>query len=98
MSDPNRTTTERGFAVYDEFADRYKNKIRVQESSIATEPCVWIFAEGAGVLLTVEHAKRVRDALDTFVTENKDEPNNTAEAEQVMLEAFAEMEAKRNAQ
>lgn len=69
---PNRTTTQRGFATYDEFVDRSGNSIRVQKSSIATEPCVWIFAEGSGILLTIEQAKRIRDALDVFIAENQE--------------------------
>lgn len=42
---PDRTTTERGFDVYDEFTDLYGSKIRVQASSLATDDAVWIFAE-----------------------------------------------------
>lgn len=99
---PGRSVTNRGFAVYDQFVDHYGSEVRVQKSSLASEPAVWIFAQRDGkdesALLTLEQAKRVRDALDSFIAENKDEPNNTAEVEQVMLEAFAEMEAKRNAQ
>src|SRR5262245_29345640 len=44
---PDRTWTERGFAVYDEFTDTYGSKIRVQESSSARGPRVWIFASHA---------------------------------------------------
>ena len=75
----NRSTTDRGFTVYDEFTDKYGSKIRVQESSIATEPCCWIFADAASSMaattqphLTVEQAKRVRDALDAFIQEHED--------------------------
>lgn len=35
--------TERGFNVYDEFTDTYGVVARVQESSSAEEPRVWIF-------------------------------------------------------
>jgi hypothetical protein len=35
----NRSTTDRGFAVYDEFTDRYGHEVRVVESSLATEAC-----------------------------------------------------------
>jgi hypothetical protein len=41
----NRNTTERGFAIYDEFTDTYGSRIRVQESSSAEESRCWIFAE-----------------------------------------------------
>jgi hypothetical protein len=44
MTELNHSTTERGFAVYDEFTDTYGSKVRVQESSSAEGPRVWIFA------------------------------------------------------
>ena len=64
-----RSTTDRGFAIYDEFTDRYGNQVSVVESSLATEACCWIFS-GKAPHLTVEQARRVRDALDAFVREN----------------------------
>jgi len=80
VSEPNRSVTERGFTVYDQFTDVYGSKIRVQQSSLATESCCWIFAEAASSMaattqphLTVEQARRVRDALDAFITEAGDE-------------------------
>lgn len=42
---PERSTTPRGFAVYDEFTDSYGARICVQQSSSAEEPRVWIFTE-----------------------------------------------------
>lgn len=33
--------TERGFAI-SEFKDRYDEKCSIQNSSLATEPCVWL--------------------------------------------------------
>ena len=71
MAEPNRSVTERGFTIYDEFADSYGGRIRVQESGAAMEPRCWIFIDGnPGVPhLNVEQAKRVRDALDAFITE-----------------------------
>ena len=47
MNEPNRSVTPRGFATYDEFTDTYGAKIRVQQSSSAEGPRVWIFAEHA---------------------------------------------------
>lgn len=35
--------TGRGFDIYGELEDRYGAKVRVQESSIAGEPCCWVF-------------------------------------------------------
>jgi hypothetical protein len=94
-------TTERGFGVYAEFTDSYGSEVRVQESSSAEGPRVWIFAShdpedrylrpGARELLefagfpnlaelaakltpsphlSIDQAKRVRDALDAFIAEN----------------------------
>ena len=42
-----RSTTSRGFAVYDEFTDTYGSEIRVQQSSSAESPRVWIFTSHA---------------------------------------------------
>lgn len=41
---PNRSVTPRGFGVYDELTDKYGSRVRVQESSLATDRCAWIFA------------------------------------------------------
>jgi len=60
-------TTERGFKVFAEFRDKYHHETRVQESSAASERCVWIFTESNAAHLTVEMAKQVRDALNEFI-------------------------------
>lgn len=67
--------TQRGFAIYDEFKDRYDKDITIVKSSIATEDCVWIQNEVITVdgeaignaHLTVDMAKRVIKALQAFV-------------------------------
>lgn len=41
-----KTTTERGFALI-EFEDRNGVKCNIQESSIATEDCIWIGTQDA---------------------------------------------------
>jgi hypothetical protein len=78
-------TTERGFGVYADFTDRYDNQVRVQESSLATEPAIWIFCEPSerearryreiGIApsphLTIEMAKLVRDALTEFIARSE---------------------------
>lgn len=69
-------TTARGFAIYDQFTDRYGHRVRIQRSSLASEDAVWIFTSEGGTdgaadgaaHLTVEMAKRVRDALDEFIS------------------------------
>jgi hypothetical protein len=83
MSDPGgpqRSTTGRGFEVYDEFTDAYGARIRVVESSAARGPCVWVFTAGGNAAapdsvndgsahLTYPQAIRLRDALTTFIDE-----------------------------
>ena len=80
MAEPNRSTTERGFTVYDQFTDMYGHDVRVQESSSAEGARAWIFCskggspqEKASPHLDVEQAKRVRDALDAFIGEHGDD-------------------------
>ena len=85
MSTPDRTVTERGFTIYDQFTDTYGNRIRVQQSSAASGPHCWIFGSATdegdtvtvGSHLDVSRAERIRDALDAFITEAKE----TAQAE-----------------
>lgn len=60
--------TQRGFRIYTHFRDRYGNEVRVQQSSLATESCVWIFSD-EDPHLTVEQAQVVRDALDEFIAD-----------------------------
>lgn len=80
-----RRVTARGFDVYDEFADSYGNWVRVQRSSAAIlydgdlnaveDSWVWIFSEREGASnpphLSIAQARRLRDALNTFIRENK---------------------------
>lgn len=57
-----RSATPRGFTVYDEFTDSYGSKVRVQQSSSATERRVWIFAEHAGTHLRDGQRERLAAA------------------------------------
>lgn len=71
----NGQYTNRGFRIYAELTDKYGSKIRVQESSLATDTCVWIFANNDKLdepapHLTVEQARQIADALYLFVAEN----------------------------
>jgi hypothetical protein len=77
---PNRSVTSRGFDTYDEFRDSYGAAVTVRQSSAASGAHVWLFAEGGGVdrndgaaHLTVDQARRVRDALDVFIAECGDD-------------------------
>lgn len=77
-----RAFTERGFEVFAVFNDRYNNGVRIQESSLAEEPCVWIFCDAgpthdAKIVppsphLTLDQARIVRDALDAFLKKNEE--------------------------
>lgn len=74
---PRRSVTQRGFITYDEFPDSYGAEIVVRESSLATEDCLWVFTEGGGVRgnngschLNAAQAVRLRNALDTWLTEH----------------------------
>jgi hypothetical protein len=42
---PSITHDERGFIVFDTFADTYGSKVTVKESSSAEEYKVWVFVE-----------------------------------------------------
>ena len=79
-STPNRSTTPRGFDTYDHLSDSYGASVTIRQSSAASGPHVWLFIEGGGTIspshpndgsahLDVEQARRVRDALDTFIAE-----------------------------
>ena len=61
--------TSRGFAMYADFLDYYGSRIRVQQSSLATEDCVWIFCdkEDMSPHLTRDMAKQMILALAEFV-------------------------------
>jgi len=52
---PDRSTTPRGFTVYDQLTDTYGATVRVQQSSAAMHGArVWIFAEHPKEMLTTE--------------------------------------------
>ena len=91
MSDtiPNRSVTQRGFDTYDEFEDRYGSTITVRKSSLAFEDAVWIFCkngpgfgdvagEDGSPHLTVEHAQRLINALQTFINESETEDDQAS--------------------
>jgi hypothetical protein len=91
---PNRSTTPRGFSTYDEFEDGYGAKVVVRESSAAIGPCVWVFLEGGGTErrdqgkindgsghFTYPQAIRLRNALDTFISEAQERWGAADEAE-----------------
>ncbi len=70
----NGYVTDRGFTGYAQFVDLYGTLVRVQESSLASEPAVWIFSTnekyvGMDPHLSVEQAIIVRDGLDAFIKE-----------------------------
>lgn len=71
------TTTGRGFGLTEfEFRDYGSTPIRefsVQRSSLATEHKVWVGVEPDRAHLNVEEATRVRDALNAFLAEVKQE-------------------------
>jgi hypothetical protein len=71
--------TPRGFAVYLELEDTYGNKIRIQESSSAEGPHIWLFCEsmsdqqkGASPHLNLMQAEAVRDALDRAIARGRE--------------------------
>lgn len=49
--------TPRGFAVFTEFIDGYRNEVRVQESSSAEGRFVWVFCKPAEGSMFEEHEK-----------------------------------------
>ena len=76
---PARSMTLRGFTIYDQLTDAYGNDVRVQESSSATGPKVWIFCNKGGSPdqigsphLDLAQAQRVRDALTAFIEEQQE--------------------------
>jgi len=67
--------TKRGFARID-FIDRYNAKCSIQDSSIATEDCIWLgcnegeHADGsccARMHLTQEHVRQLLPVLQRFL-------------------------------
>lgn len=72
-----RAKSDRGFVIYDQFEDRYDSNIILQESSIAFEPCIWIFAKNSSFKdsepsphLTPLMAARVIKALQQFIEDS----------------------------
>ncbi len=70
--------TPRGFAVYTMFEDTYGNNVRVQESSSAEGPHIWIFCDpmnpdqkGVSPHLSLEQAEHLRDALGQAIERGK---------------------------
>lgn len=57
--------TERGFRR-GEFTDRYGNKCSIQESSLATEPAIWIGRNKARAHITMQQAKDLLPLLQHF--------------------------------
>jgi len=66
--------TERGFADYAEFNDSYGARVRVHQSSAASEPKVWIFVDNpngdnhGAIHLTVEQTERLVVVLQEWLT------------------------------
>ena len=75
--EPVRAATPRGFGIYAEIRDKYGAKVRVQQSSLATDDCVWIFADDSPEMdnpsphLNVEQARAIRDGLTAFIEEHE---------------------------
>lgn len=71
MKEP-KTYTPRGFGIWDAFKDRNGREVRVQESSIATEACAWVFvselpeAKGGAIHLTLKTSRQLRKALKAW--------------------------------
>lgn len=74
--------TDRGFKIYGKFADVYLSDVRVQESSLATKRCCWIFVENDGkkpgsnlvtegaIHLSPAKAKQLIRALERFISDD----------------------------
>jgi hypothetical protein len=68
--------TSRGFAIYKRFADTYGNEVRIQESSSATNNCVWVICKNekgndSSPHLNVEQAKLLIEGLQEFINEHE---------------------------
>lgn len=55
--------TSRGFGVYASFDDYYDKRVTMQDSSLATEPCVWLGVHEHRSHLTIDMATEIRDQL-----------------------------------
>ncbi len=58
--------TERGFARAN-FVDRYREQCSIQESSLATERCIWLGCDSNRMHLTQEMATELIPLLEHFV-------------------------------
>jgi hypothetical protein len=80
---------DRGLYFYADFEDSYGARVVVQDSSAAFEPHAWLRVDGGGISgnrgsahLTSEQARRVRTALNDFLTRRGSRtPNSTREGE-----------------
>lgn len=78
MSADGFTTTDRGFKHYDPIDTSYGHKLRVYESSRATEPCLWLGIDADAILnedpqaihLTFAEAKALRRTLKRAMKEH----------------------------
>lgn len=76
MTDFERT--QRGFAIYGRTRDRVGTEVRIQQSSLATEPAIWVFSdrqpssESSALHLTVKQATALRDALTAAIEDAPD--------------------------
>lgn len=61
--------TPRGFGLYTRFEDQYGNEVTVQESSLATDRCVWVGGSPDRMHLTRGQATTLRDALDAWLAD-----------------------------
>lgn len=60
-----RGVTARGFA-YGDFRDRYGQECSIQESSLATEPAIWLGVDPCRMHLTVDQARGLAAMLTKF--------------------------------
>jgi hypothetical protein len=71
---PRRRTVGRGLRLWGTFKDTHGNRIRVQESSAADGPCMWIFCDSDQLPDPSPHlnragARRLRAALDRYLAD-----------------------------
>ena len=74
--------TERGFSVYGELEDTYGSSIKVVESSVAGDPCCWVFCDAfdhkspgrkpSTPHLSVPEAKKLVQCLQNFINDSED--------------------------
>jgi hypothetical protein len=63
----------RGLRRYGQATDLRGNTVRAQQSSLATEPAVWLFFDGGQVNalhLGIRGAQELREALEEFLAEH----------------------------